>query len=232
MSFSNPLFALALTLIAYEAAEYLFRASGQKAVFNPLLLAVLFVIPCVRAAGISYDTYFDGAKLIHFMLGPATVALAVPLYEQRQRVRASLVPLVASVASGSAVGIGLAGGLLATSGAARSLVISVAPKSVTTPISMAISERLGGVPALTAGVVLVTGIFGSVTVPTVLAALGRVTGERSDAARGFALGMSSHGAGVARAFQDGNEPGAFAGLAIGLNGLATAILVPCLIRWV
>lgn len=226
----TTVFALALTLACYEAAEALFRWSGRRAVFNPLLWAVVLVVPCLKLARIDYDTYFTGAQFIHFLLGPATVALAVPLYEQRHRVRAALLPLIGATVAGAAVSIGITVAVLAAAGAGKVLVVSCAPKSVTTPVAVAISERLGGSAPLTAGAVLLTGMCGAITAPGVLAVAARLTGRRSDAAKGFALGMCAHGAGTARAFQDGNEPGAFAGLALALHALATAILVPVALR--
>ena len=229
---ATAVFAVAVTLVCYEIAEGLFRRSGHLAVFNPLLWGVLLVIPCLKAAGVSYDTYFAGAQFIHFLLGPATVALAVPLYEQRHRVRQSLIPLAGATIGGAVVSITLTGGILIAAGMDRTMLVSCAPKSVTTPVAMAIAERLGGLPALTAGVVLITGIFGAITAPGVLGVLRPVLGRRTEAAQGFALGMCAHGAGVARAFQDGNEAGAFAGLAIGLHALATAVLVPLFVHLV
>lgn len=225
-------FALAVTLICYELAEWLFRRSGRRAVFNPLLWAVVMVVPCLKLAKVDYDAYFSGARFIHYLLGPATVALAVPLYEQRQRVRASLLPLAGATLAGAATSIGITITALTAAGSARLMVASCAPRSVTTPVAMAVSERLGGSLPLTAGAVLLTGIFGSVTALGFLRLAERVVGRKSHAAQGFALGMCAHGAGTARAFQEGNEAGAFAGLAIGLHALATAVMVPLALKLV
>lgn len=226
----SALFCLALTLLCYELAEMLFRWSGRRAVFNPLLWAVLFVVPALLLARVDYATYFSGAKFIHFLLGPATVALAVPLYEQRQRVRTALLPLAGATLLGAAASIGITTASLLLAGAGAEMIASCAPKSVTTPVAMAVAERAGGTVSLTAAVVLLTGIFGSVTAPGLLSVASRVLGRRSEAARGFALGMCAHGAGAARAFQDGNEAGAFAGLAIGLHAFVTALLIPIVFR--
>ena len=223
-------FALALTLACYEVGEGLFRWSGRRAIFNPLLCAVILLVPCLKLARVDYAAYFSGARFIHYMLGPATVALAVPLYEQRHRVRDALLPLAGATLAGAVTSLGITVATLAALGSGRLLIASCAPKSVTTPVAMAVSERLGGSLPLTAGFVLMTGIFGSITAPGMLDVAERLLGRRSNAARGFALGMCSHGAGAARAFQEGNEPGAFAGLAIGLHALVTAILVPLALR--
>jgi len=225
-------FALAVTLLSYELAEWLFRRSGRRAVFNPLLWAVVMVVPCLKLARVEYDVYFSGARFIHYLLGPATVAMAVPLYEQRRRVRAALWPLAGATLAGAATSIGITVAALAAAGSGRLMVVSCAPKSATTPVAMAVSERLGGSLPLTAGAVLVTGVFGAVTALGFLDLAGRLTGSRSHAAEGFALGMCAHGAGTARAFQEGNEAGAFAGLAIGLHALATAVMVPVALKLV
>jgi len=121
-------------------------------------------------------------------------------------------------------------GILLLAHAGKSLIVSLAPKSVTTPVAMAVAEQFGGNATLTASIVIITGLFGAVTIPGLLAVTGRFIGRRSAAAEGLALGMSAHGAGVARAFQDGNETGAFAGLAIGLHALAAAILIPIALK--
>jgi predicted murein hydrolase (TIGR00659 family) len=229
--FSTTLFAMALTLVVYELAEMLFRFSRQNSLLNPLLTAVAVIILVLKATGVSYDTYFAGSQFIHFMLGPATVALAVPLYEQRERVKRSLLPLSVATVSGSITSIAIAGIMLKAGHVERSMLISVLPKSVTTPIAMGIVERLGGLPTLTAVMVLITGIFGGITVPPLLRIAAKIIGQRSVPARGYAMGMSSHGIGTARAFQESNEMGAFSGLAIGLHGLVTAVLVPILLHW-
>ncbi|BBO34793.1 LrgB family protein [Lacipirellula parvula] len=220
------LFSLTITLVCYELAEALFRWSGRRAVFNPLLWAVALIVPCLLLRGIEYRDYFAGVQLLHFLLGPATIALAVPLYEQRQRVRAVLVPLAGATLAAAVTSLVVTLGMLLAAKAGKSLIASLAPRSVTTPVAMAVAEQFGGNPTLTASIVIITGVFGAITIPGVLAVTGRVLGPPSAAAEGLALGMSAHGAGVARAFQDGNETGAFAGLAIGLHAVAAAVLIP------
>ncbi|MBK5106076.1 MAG: LrgB family protein, partial [Burkholderiales bacterium] len=171
------------------------------------------------------QTYFDGAQFVHFLLGPATVALAIPLYAQLGKMKSLLVPLLAALLAGALTAIGSAVGIAWLLGASRSTLISLAPKSVTTPIAMGITEKLGGLPSLTAVLVVSTGIIGAVTAKYVLDFL-RV---REHSVRGFAVGVAAHGIGTARAFQVSEEAGAFAGLGMGLNGLATALLFPLLI---
>jgi predicted murein hydrolase (TIGR00659 family) len=173
----------------------------------------------------SYERYFAGAQFVHVLLGPATVALAVPLVRQLPRLRRAALPLGAALLAGSVTAIVSAVVVALLLGATPELAYTLGPKSATSPIAMAVSERLGGIPALTAALVIAAGIFGAV--------FGRylfmLLGIRSDAARGFALGLASHGIGTARAFQVSPGMGAFAGLAMGLNGALTALLAPWLV---
>ena len=192
-----------------------------------MLIAVTVLVLFLTLTATSYETYFEGAKFVHFLLGPATVALAIPLYMQLHRVRAMLLPVIVGLFVGSltaAVSAVLVGRLF---GASLSTQLSLAPKSVTTPIAMGIAERIGGIPSLTAVLVIITGILGAVGARYVFDAMKL----RDPAIRGFAIGVASHGIGTARAFQVNEQSGAFAALAMGLNGALTAILVPLLASW-
>ncbi|WP_137701360.1 LrgB family protein [Marimonas lutisalis] len=221
---ASPLFHLTLTLVAFQAALKLFEKAGRNPLLNPVLGAVLIVVAVLWATGTDYGTYFEGAQFVHFLLGPATVALAVPLYRQLHRVRQSALAIVASLLTGSFVAMISAVLLVRVMGGAEEIMISIAPKSVTAPVAMGIAEQLGGVPSLTAVLVIVTGIFGAMFGPMILT----VAGVRDWSARGLAIGTASHGIGTARALQVNETAGAFAGLAMGLNALATAILLPVL----
>jgi predicted murein hydrolase (TIGR00659 family) len=223
---ASPLLALTLTLLAYLGGLWLYRRSGQNPLVNPVLIAVVAIVGLLFATGTDYRTYFDGAQFVHFLLGPATVALAIPLYRQVQQVKKSLVAIVVAVISGSLTAAGSAVAIAWLLGASRETVLSMAPKSVTAPVAMGIAERIGGLPTLTAVVVILTGITGAMTATTVLRML-RIDDPR---AGGLAIGVASHGIGTARAFQVGEVAGAFSGLAMGLNALATAILIPLLFR--
>ena len=224
---TSPLLWLTLTLVAYLVAFVVYRRSGFNPLVNPVAIAICMLVAILVGTRTSYATYFDGAQFVHFLLGPATVALAVPLYEQWGKLRTHWVALAIAlvvgvvVASGSAV---LIGHLL---GASPRTLASLAPKSVTTPVAMGISEKLGGIPSLTAVCVVITGIVGSAFARFLLDAL-RIP---SHAVRGFALGLAAHGQGVARAFVVSEEMGAFAGLAMGLSALASALLLPWFAGW-
>jgi len=224
---ASPLLGLTITLLAYQGAFWIYQRSGCNPLANPVLIAVTVLVLFLTLTATSYETYFEGAKFVHFLLGPATVALAIPLYMQLHRVRAMLLPVIVGLLVGSltaAISAVLVGRLF---GASLSTQLSLAPKSVTTPIAMGIAERIGGIPSLTAVLVIITGILGAVGARYVFDAMKL----RDPAIRGFAIGVVSHGIGTARAFQVNEQSGAFAALAMGLNGVLTAILVPLLASW-
>ncbi|WP_372604279.1 LrgB family protein [Actibacterium sp.] len=225
---SGPLIWLSATLIAYLIGDAIFRASGRRPFANPVLIAMILLAILLRSTHTAYATYFEGAKFVHFMLGPATVALSVPLFANLGRLRKSALPLLAALfvgsltAMGSAIAIGWALGLRGET------LISLTPKSATAPVALGISESIGGSPTLTAVLVILTGIIGAITVTPLLNLL-RVRDWR---ARGFAVGVAAHGIGSARAFQVNETAGAFAGIGMGLNAILTAILAPIIAGWV
>lgn len=223
---ASPLLHLTLTLAAFQAGSWVYRRSGINPLLNPVLLAVLLLVAILTATGTGYPTYFEGAQFVHFLLGPATVALAVPLYRQFDRVRRSAVALAASIVTGSAVASVSAIGVAWALGAGHETIVSIAPKSVTAPVAMGIAEQLGGLPSLTAVLVILTGVLGAMLGPPLL----NLIGVRDWAARGVAIGTASHGIGTARALQVSELAGAFAGLAMGLNALATALMLPVIWR--
>jgi putative effector of murein hydrolase len=194
---ASPLLWLTITLIAYQGAYWIYARANFHPLLNPVPIAIVALVLALKATGTGYPAYFEGAQFVHFLLGPATVALAVPLYAQFDKLRRLLLPLGGALVAGS----------------------------VTAPIAMGITEKLGGIPSLTAVLVILTGISGAVMAKYVLDAL-RI---RDFGVRGFAVGVAAHGIGTARAFQVSEEAGAFAGLGMGLNGLLTAVLVPVVV---
>lgn len=222
----DPLLWLALTVVAYVVAEGLSRRTGRHPAANPVLIAVAILLAILGLTRTPYGDYFEGAQFVHFLLGPATVSLAVPLRRELHRARARAVPFSLALLIGSATAALTSMGVAWLMGASRATVISIAPKSTTAPVAMGIAEKVGGLPSLTAALVILTGILGAVAGPGVLRLI-RVT---DPAASGFAIGVASHGIGTARAFQMGERAGAFSALAMGLNALLTALLVPALIR--
>ena len=222
---TSPLLHLTLTLLAFQFGNRLYRRMGMNPIFNPVLIAVILLVSILLLTGTTYQTYFAGAQFVHFLLGPATVALAIPLYRQFHHVRHSALAILASLVAGSITAATSAVAIAWALGASRLSIISVAPKSVTAPIAMGITEQFGGLPSLTAALVMLTGITGAMLGPLVL----NLIGIKDWQARGFAMGTASHGIGTARAIQVNEVAGAFSGLAMGLNALATAILLP--IAW-
>jgi len=219
---ASPLLHLTLTLAAFQAASWVYARAGMAPLLNPVLVAVVLIVGVLGLTGTDHPTYFEGAQFVHFLLGPATVCLAVPLYRQIARVRRSALALGASILTGSAAAAASAVGIGWALGGAPETLIALAPKSVTAPVAMGIAEELGGLPSLTAVLVIVTGVVGAMLGPPLLDLLG----VRDWAARGVAMGTASHGIGTARALQVREVAGAFAGLAMGLNALATALLLP------
>ncbi|GEC95081.1 MAG: hypothetical protein RLZZ220_3340 [Pseudomonadota bacterium] len=222
---AQPLVWLTLTLATYLLAITLHRKAGGHPAANPVLISVGILVALLLATDTPYQRYFDGAQFVHFLLGPATVALAVPLHGQLKRLVAMGGPILVALVVGSLVAGLSAYTIGALLGASAPTLASLAPKSVTTPIAMGIAERLGGLASLTAVFVILTGIFGAIFADGLL----RRLGVKDEASIGFALGLASHGIGTARAFQLSEQTGAFAALAMGLNGLLTALTLPWLL---
>ena len=224
---ASPLLGLTLTLVAYQAAFWLYKRAGFHPLANPVMLAIAMVATVLALSDMDYRTYFDGAQFVHFLLGPATVALAIPLYAQWPKLKAMAGPLMIALVIGSLTAALSAYGIGALLGASQPSLMSLAPKSVTMPIAMAVAEPLGGLPALAAAMVMLTGVLGAIGAPY----LYRWLRIGDHAIRGFAIGLASHGIGTARAFQVSEQAGAFAALAMGLNGLLTALSLPWVMPW-
>ncbi len=224
---TTPLIWLTTTVIAYLLADGVARRLGTPAWANPVLLSVLMIAPVLWVTQTQYQTYFEGAQFIHFLLGPATVAVAVPLWDNRKTIRNAIAPVLLALVAGSVAAAGSAILLARAFGLPLEVLLSLAPKSTTAPVALGISEAIGGVPALTAVLVILTGIIGAMTV-TPLMNMMRITDWR---ARGFAVGVAAHGIGTARAFQVNPVAGAYAGIAMALNALLTSLIVPLLVRW-
>lgn len=223
---SQPLLWLAVTVTVYWLARRLYVATGGLAVCNPVLVSIAAIVGLLLLTGTDYQPYFDGAQFIHFLLGPATVALAVPLVQQMAVLRRHLAALSAALFVGALTGILSTVALCRVMGIEGRTLLSLLPRSITTPIAMGVSDQIGGSAELTVVFVVMTGVLGAAFgVPL----LGRLM--RKDAiAGGFALGVTAHGIGTARAFEVNEQAGAFAGLGMGLNGALTAVLIP-LVVW-
>lgn len=219
--------ALVLTLGAYAAAFALWQRCGRHPLLNPTLLGIAGVAATLLALRVEHTAYFADARLVHVLLGPAVVALAVPLYRHAAVLRARATAIGAALAVGSAAAVLLGLALAHMLGASAPALLSLAPRSATAAVSIGISAEIGGIPALTAVLTIATGITGAVLGGWVLDAVG----VRDPVARGVALGTASHGIATARAFQENEATGTAAGLAMGLNAILTAVMVPPLVRW-
>ncbi|MGY6535489.1 MAG: LrgB family protein [Pararhodobacter sp.] len=223
---SGPLVWLVLTLVAYVTADALSAATGRAPLANPVLMAVIMLALLLWGSGTPYAVYFEGAQFVHFLLGPATVALAVPLYQQGRRLRRAVLPVLAGLLAGSVVAVVSAVWIAGALGVDGDVLAALAPKSTTAPVAIGIAESLGGSPTLAAVLVLMTGVTGAIMVTPMFNALG----IRDWRARGLAVGVAAHGIGTARAFQVHPVAGAFAGIGMGLNAILTALLAPLVLR--
>ena len=222
----SPLLALISTLAAYQAGVVVYERFGRHPLANPVAIAVVLVSGVITAIGMPYAKYFEGAQFVHFLLGTATVALAVPIHRGLAEMRGRILPMIAALLAGAATSIVSAVGIARLSGADDTIVGAFYAKSVTAPIAMGVAERIHASPTLTAVFAITTGILGAVLARYVLDA----AGSKAWWQRGFALGIAAHGIGTARAFSVNDEAGRFAGLAMGLHGILGALLIPLLAR--
>jgi len=221
----SPLLALTLTLAAWQLGTWLYERSGRNPLVNPVAIAVAAVAAAILAIDMSYTTYFEGAQFVHFLLGTATVSLAVPIHRGLDQLRGRVLPLAAALLGGGAASIGVAIGMARLLGVDAPLQQGLWAKSVTAPIAMGVAERIGASPTLTAVYAVVTGVLG--------AALGRfvldAVGCRAWWQRGAAIGIAAHGIGTSRAFTVHPVAGAWASLAMGLHGVIGAVLIPLIV---
>ena len=223
---AEPLFWLTLTIGSYLIADFIYRKSNLFPLLNPVAISVLLVSLILIFFNIQYERYFEGAKFIHFLLGPATVALAVPIYKKWDLIVSNSKAIFISLILGSVFAILVTYLLSLYFELPKELILSLLPRSVTAPIAMGISEIIGGIPSLTAIITLITGVIG--------ASLGIFVFDlmklKNMDARGFSLGLASHGIGTARAMSKNKNAGVFAAVGMGLSGLVTSILVPLFLK--
>jgi predicted murein hydrolase (TIGR00659 family) len=223
---SHPLLSLALTVAVFTAASWINQRLRGHPLVNPVLLSVCVVMAFLSATGMPYERYFEGAQFIHFLLGPATVALSVPMFRHFDKLRAAALPILVGIVSGSLAGLVLVAALGRLLAADPSLVASLATKSVTAPVAMAIADDTGAIPSLAAIIAVLAGMTGAAFGPALLNWLG-IT---EPMARGLAMGTASHGQGTARILQESEEAGAVSAIAMGLTALIMAGVMPLLVR--
>lgn len=221
----NEYFMLALTFGVYYAAKSIQRRFGWV-LFNPILVAIAVIIIFLLSMDIPYETYNEGAKMIAFWLKPAVVALGVPLYLQLSSIKSQFLPILASQTVGCIVGIVSVVVISKVFGASDAVVLSLASKSVTTPIAMEVTQVLGGIPSLTAAIVVITGLIGAIIGFKTLS-IGRVNNPM---ALGLSMGAASHAIGTSAAMERDQFVGAYASLGLTLNGILTALLTPTVIE--
>ena len=225
---ATPLFGLTLTLVAYVTADALYQRSNKHPLANPVLLAVGLIVATLALTNTDYKTYFQGAQFVHFLLGTATVALAIPLARLWKELAAQALPLLLAMLLGGAVSVLVAVGIAKLLGAPAAMVASLLPKSVTAPIAMAIAQQAGGSPTLTAIFTVTTGVVGALLATPLL----NLLGIKDWAVRGFAVGVAAHGIGTARAYSVDPRAGAYASLGMGLHAIVGAMVLPAVARWV
>lgn len=223
---ASPLAGLTITLIAYGLAYRLYLRANASPLLNPVVTTVAMLIAFLVLTETPYNAYFAGGQFVHFLLGPATVALAIPLYQQLPTLRKIWLPVSIAIISGAGIGAVSSVFIARLLGASLQTQLSLAPKSVTAPVAMGIAEKIGGIPSLTAVLVVVTGVIGAVFGSRLLDAMG----IKDDRFRGIAMGVTAHGIGTARAFQINPQMGAFSGLAMALTALFSAVLLPALLE--
>ena len=224
---ATPAFAISLTLGSYQLGHFIQRLCRGAPIVNPVLVSILLIGGFLRLTGTPYETYFSGAEFIHFMLGPATVALAIPIIHNLERLKGMRVAVLLGIVIGSLVSAGSGIGLVELFGGSREVAVSMAPKAATTPIAIGVSQNLGGIPSLSAVLAIASGILAAVSLEFLLG-LVKVRDWRP---LGLAAGTAGSGIGAARAISIHETAGAFAGLAVALNGLTTALLVPVLVHF-
>lgn len=217
----TEVFMLMLSLGSFLLGVYLYKRT-KISLIQPLIISLIIIIPFLKMTGIDYKTFYDNTRILNFMLGPSVVALGYVLYEQIEHIKGNVISILTAVFVGSIVGIVTVVLIAKLFGADTMLMASLAPKSVTTPIAMSLAKENGGIPALAAAFVAICGIFGGLVGPVFL----RKIGVKSKIAQGLAMGSASHALGTARAMELGAMQGAFSGLAIGIMGVMTALLIP------
>ncbi|MGF9714101.1 MULTISPECIES: LrgB family protein [Paenibacillus] len=221
---AEPLFGISLTVIAYAVA---LKCQQKWKGLHPLLISSILIIAVLMLMRIPYEAYKKGGDYIVFLLGPATVALGVPLYKNAQRIGRNFLPIITGVTVGSVSALMMSAGLVWSLGGSRELLITMMPKSVTSPVAMEIARQAGGIPELAAAMTVLTGLIGSLLGPALL----RLAGVREDISLGTAIGTAAHGIGTARMIRDSELAGSISGFAMGVTAIITSVLFVPIYIW-
>jgi len=224
---ASQLLALFITLVAYQIGLWAYQKTKHNPLVNPVAIAVILVATCIELFDMPYEKYFQGAQFIHFLLGSATVALAIPIYRGIGSLKHRVIPILAALLTGGAISIVSSVGISALLGADQNIVGAFYSKSVTAPIAMGIAERIGTSPTLTAIFAVCTGILGAILAPYIL----NFFKIKPLWQRGFSIGVAAHGIGASRAFSVSAQAGTYASLAMGLHGILGSILIPFIYKW-
>ncbi|MGO1693267.1 MAG: LrgB family protein [Marinobacter sp.] len=222
----GPMLAIGLTLSAFFAGNWLFARIGRPLWMPPVVLSAVMLAAAIAILSVDYVSYQEGALWITVLLGPATVALGIPLYQQIHHIRAMWLPIVVTLPLAATLAGVYAVVIAWAMGATPEVLASLAPKSVTAPIAIGITKQLGGSVPLLMGGLLITGVVATLFVD-LLAKWASIEDERI---LGFALGLNGHAIGTARAFEISHTAGAFASLGMGLTGVFTALILPLVFR--
>lgn len=222
---TTPLVWLIITISAYKIGILVYEKSGKHALLQPIVVAYMIMLPILIISQIPYKQYFESMGIIHFLLGPATVALALPLYNNLKLIRSYFVPIVATLFLGGTFTILSALGILWLFDASKTTMLSMTTKSVTAPITIITAQDIGAIPSLAMGFVVITGLLGALFGSFIF----KILRIKHDAAKGFALGLISHAIGIARSLEISEKAAAFAALAMGLAGVSVAIILPIII---
>lgn len=225
--FQLPIFGVFITLVAFFSAIAL-RKKIKFVLFNPVLIASTLIILFLVVFDVSFEAYNEGGKYLSFFLGPAIVALGVLFFEKYQLIKHNIYPFLLAVCSGGIISVLSVSSIAIIMNAPDIIIKSILPMSVTTPIAIEITKITHGIPSITAGVVIVVGIFGNAFGPAFLKAFG----IKSTTALGAALGTAAHGIGTARAIEEGHLTGAYSGLAMCVNGVLTTLIAPYVVVWI
>jgi len=224
----TPLTWLVVTLLSYKIGIIIYEKFNKHTLLQPIITSYITILLLITYTNTSFEEYFKSVEIIHFFLGPATVALALPLYNNLKHLKALLIPILATLFIAGVFSIVLAVGLLWLLGAELPTILSMTTKSITAPIAVITSEQIGAIPSLAVGFVIITGMIGAIFGTMIF----KLIGIKHETSKGFALGLVSHGIGTARAIEIGEKAAAFSALAMGLSGILTAVFLPLIIQMI